>query len=226
MTTSGTYAFSLDLSDIIEDAYERVGEEFHGGHQYRSARRSLDLLFLEWQNRGLNLWKIKQGTETMVAGTAAYALSAERLDIIEATMRTGTGTDQTDLFMERISVSNYSQIANKNTTGQPTQFWIEQAPSGITVNMWPVPDKTYTFVYYYMELIQDTGDNAANTVDVPTRFLPSLTAGLAYYLALKTPRAIQAIPVIKGAYEEQINLAMDSAREKSSLHLTPSRSYS
>jgi len=224
MTTSGTWSFGLDIGDLIEEAYERIGKEARTGYDYRTARRSLDLLLLEWQNKGLNLWTIKSASQALTAGTASYTLSGEKLDIIEGLLRTDAGdtTKQTDLHMRRISVSNYAHQTNKLTQGRPTQYWVERSPDAITVYMWPVPDSSsYTFVYYYMEQIEDSGKPASNKVDIPVRHLPSLTAGLAYYLALKTPSAAANVPGLKAVYDEQWNLAADSAREKASFFIRP-----
>jgi len=223
MATSGTWNFNLDLGDIIEEAYERLGEELRTGYDYRTARRSLDMLLLEWQNRGLNLWTIKSTTQALVAGTASYALSNEKLDIVDASLRTGSGTSQTDQYMTRISVDSYARISNKNTTGKPIQYYVERSPTGITLYLWPVPDsaQTYTMAYYYMEQIEDTGKPASNNVDIPSRHLPALVSGLAYQLALKMPEKIQMAPALKQEYEDQWNLAADASREKASWYLRP-----
>jgi hypothetical protein len=221
MATSGTWGFDLDIADIIDEAYERVGVEGRSGYDYKTARRSLDMLLLEWQNRGLNLWSVKEGTKTLSTGTASYTFDADELDIIEGTCRTGTGTAQVDYHMERDSVSNYAQIANKNTRGRPTRFWIDQDPANMTAYMWPVPDQTYTFVYYYIERIEETGTTASNNIDVPARFLPALTTGLAYHLSQKIPQAHARVGDLKEIYEEQWMLASDAAREKSDLKLIP-----
>jgi len=225
MTSSGTWAFSLDITDVAEEAYERIGKELRTGYDYKTARRSLDLLLLEWQNRGLNLWTIKTASQALTASTASYTLSNEKLDIIEAVLRTDAGdaTKQTDLHMKRVSVSTYARQTNKLQTGRPTQYWISRAPEAITVHVWPVPDsaQTYTLFYYYMERIEDTGKPGSNTVDVPARYLPALTAGLAYYLALKTPDAMAYIPTLKTVYDEAWELAADSSREKASLFIVP-----
>jgi hypothetical protein len=225
MTTSGTYSFDLSIDEIMEDAHERIGKNLRSGYDYRTARRSLNYLLSEWQNRGLNLWKIKNASQALTAGTYAYPLSSEKLDIIEGLLRTdeGSTTGQVDLTMTRVSVSHYAHQTNKLTQGRPINYWIERSPTGITVNMWPVPDATvpYFFNYYYMEQIEDVGSPATNNIDVPTRHLPALTAGLAYQLALKTPSATQMLPQLKAEYEEQWNLAADSVREKASLFITP-----
>lgn len=225
MATSATFNFTLDISDIMEDAYERVGKEMLTGYDYKTARRSLDLLLLEWQNKGLNLWTIKNASQTLTSGTSAYTLSAEKLDIVEGLLRTDAGdvSRQSDLSMKRISVSNYARQTNKLTTGRPTQYWIQRAPGGITIHLWPVPDgsRAYVFNYYYIERIEDTGKPGSNTIDVPARYLPALTAGLAYYIGLKTPAVMAHIPVLKAVYDEQWDLASDAAREKASLFIKP-----
>ena len=225
MAVSGTYAFNLDLSDAMEEAFERAGLELRSGYDYKTARRSLDLLMLEWQNRGLNLWTVKNASHTLTAGTAAYGLSAERIEIIEASLRTDVGdsSNQSDLTMERISAVQYSHLTNKLTQGRPLQYYVERSPSNITINMWPVPDsqETYTFVYYYLERIEDSGKPASNNMDVPDRYLPCLVSGLAYNIALKRPESVQLVPVLKEIYEEQWNMVSDAFREKAALYVTP-----
>ena len=197
MATSGTYTFNLDLGDVMEEAYERCGLELRSGFDYRTARRSLNLLMLDWQNRGLSLWAVKGATETLTPGQGAYPLTSEKLDIVEAFMRTNAGdtTKQSDLTMQRISIAQYSHQTNKLLEGRPIQYWVERAPSGITVNVWPVPDasQTWTFGYYYMERIEDA----------------------------KKPEAIQLVPMLKELYEEQWTMASDSAREKAALYVVP-----
>ncbi len=229
MATSGTNAFTLDIADIMEESYERVGKELLSGYDYKTARRSLDLLLLEWQNKGLNLWTVKSASQVLTAGTEQYTLSGEKLDIIEGLLRTDDGdvSKQTDLHMKRVSISNYARQTNKLQTGRPIQYWVSRAPEAITIYVWPVPDalKTYTFRYYYMERIEDTGKPATNTIDVPDRYLPALTAGLAYYIGLKTPSAVSVMPMLKAVYDEQWNLAADASREKASFFLKPGGGY-
>ena len=225
MATSGTTSFTLDLSDIMEEAYERAGLELRSGYDYKTARRSLDLLMLEWQNRGLNLWTVRNTSQALTAGTSSYDLSADKLDIIEGLLRTDAGntSKQSDLTMQRISVSQYAHQTNKLTQGRPLQYYVERKPTGITVHFWPVPDATqsYTFEYYYMERIEDTGSPASNNMDVPARFLPCLVSGLAYQIASKRPESMQMAPMLKQVYEEQWSLAADSAREKAALYMAP-----
>jgi len=225
MATSGTFTFNMDVGDILEKSYNRIGKELRTGYDYRKGRENIDLLLLEWQSRGLNLWTVKNASETLIAGTGAYTLAPEKLDIIEGLLRTDAGdaSKQTDLSMKRVSVSTYAKQTNKLTTGRPIQYWISRAPGAITVNVWPVPDAAaaYVFNYYYMEAVQDGGTPASNTVDIPRRHLPALIAGLAYYLALETVDAASMLPTLFAEYERQWDLAADASREKAAWQLQP-----
>jgi len=225
MATSGTYTFDLDLADVMEEAFERAGRELRSGYDYKTARRSLNLLMLEWQNRGLNLWTVRNTTQALTAGTTAYSLGADVLDIVEASIRTDSGsvTSQFDQSTTRISVSDYSQLSNKLTQSKPLQFYVEKKPTGITIHLWPSPDsqETYTFAYYYMQRIEDAGNPASNKMDVPARFLPSLVSGLAYQLSMKFPEAGARAQLLKADYEEQFTIAADSDRTKASLFISP-----
>lgn len=225
MATSGTFSFNLDLADSVEEAFERAGLELRSGYDYKTARRSIDLLMLEWQNRGLNLWTVKEGTQVLTPGTSRYALDGKIFDIIEGYLRTDAGetSSQFDQSMSRISVSQYAHLSNKLTQAKPLEFYVEQTPDGIAVNLWPVPDsqETYTFGYYYMERIEDAGTPASNNIDLPARFLPCFVAGLAYKLAMKYPSAVDRVALLKADYDEQWDLAADSAREKAALYVVP-----
>jgi hypothetical protein len=230
-TTSGTTAFNLDLNEIIEEAFERCGIEVRTGYEHRTARRSMNLMFTEWANRGINLWTIEQGTPiAMTTGTITYALPVDTVDLIEQVIRTQTGIPQTDINITRISVDTYATIPNKNAQGRPIQVWINRqsgvlTPTGLaspTINVWPAPDQDnyYTFVYWRLRRIQDAG-SGANIQDVPFRFINCLAAGLAYYLSLKIPEAAQRVPMLKDMYDEQLRLALDEDREKAPLRLAP-----
>ena len=225
MATSSTYTFNLDLSDILEEAYERAGLELRSGYDYRTARRSLDLMFLEWQNKGLNLWTVQEASQALTAGTGRYALSSDQLDVIEASLRTddGDADKQSDLTMSRISISQYSHLTNKLTQGRPIQYWIEKDPDAIALNVWPVPDDavTYKINYYYIQRVEDTGSPASNNVDIPARFMPCMAAGLAYYISVKRPEASERAPLLKQIYDEQWDLAADADRDKSSFYMVP-----
>ena len=225
MATSGTFSFNLDLADSMEEAFERAGLELRSGYDYKTARRSLNLMMLEWQNRGLNLWSVDFATQALTAGTNQYTLDGKVLDIIEAFVRTNAGevNQQFDQSMTRISVSQYSNLSNKLTQSKPLQYYVERNVDSITINVWPTPDdqETYQFGYYYMERVEDAGNSAANNIDVPARFLPYLVSGLAYQLSMKYPSAGARAQALKADYEEQWTLASDSDRNKASLYVSP-----
>jgi len=230
VTTSGTSGFNLDLNDIIEEAFERCGVEVRTGYEHRTARRSLNLLTIEWANRGINLWTIEQGSIPMVQGQITYALPVDTIDLLDQVVRTQSGVNQTDINISRISVSTYATIPNKNTQGRPIQVWIDRQsgatePTGVAapeIYVWPTPDQSnfYTFVYWRLRRIQDAG-NGTSTQDIPFRMLNCLVAGLAYYLSLKIPDAANRIEMLKMEYENQWLLASSEDREKASLRLAP-----
>jgi hypothetical protein len=223
MATSGTATFNLDVLDLVEEAFERAGLESRSGYDIKSARRSIDLMMLEWQNRGINMWTVDQGTVAMVQGTATYSLPADTIDLLEHVIRLNAGdtSSQIDYDLERISVSRYAVIPNKLTQGRPLQIYIDRQ-STPQVTLWPIPDgsQTYTLMYYRLRRIEDTG-TAANDMDVPTRFIPALVSGLAFHLAMKRPEVSQRAPALKVVYEEQFKLAAEEDREKADWHLTP-----
>ena len=236
MTTTGTAAFNLDLNDILEEAFERVGKELRSGYDFRTARRSLNLLTIEWANKGVNLWTIEEGTIPLVQGTITYNLPADTIDLLDQVVRTGSGATQTDISINRISSSTYSTIPNKNATGRPIQVWINRQSgadyptTGVKypqINVWPAPDQGsvgtpfYTFVYWRLRRVQDAG-NGVNTQDIPFRFLSALVAGLAYYLSMKLDGVDpNRIGMMKADYDQQFQLAADEDREKASLRFVP-----
>jgi hypothetical protein len=247
MTTSGTATFNLDLSNIIEEAFERCGAELRTGYNMRTARRSLNLLTIEWANRGINLWTVEQGTIPVYQNKLAYDLPVDTIDLLDHVIRTGTGQQQTDINISRISESTYSTIPNKLATGRPIQVWINRqsgatypvggAPAGATnnvayptINIWPVPDQGsqaspyYYFVYWRLRRIQDAGDGI-NTQDIPFRFLPCLVAGLAFYLAQKLPEGQPRVQFLKQEYEEQWRLASEEDREKAPVRFVPRNTF-
>jgi hypothetical protein len=236
VTTSGTASFNLDLNDIIEEAYERCGVEVRTGYEHRTARRSLNLLFADWANRGINLWTIEQGSISLVQGQVSYDLPVDTVDLLEHVIRTGAGNaaTQADLTISRISVSTYATIPNKIQQGRPIQVWVNRQsgatePTGVNypqINVWPAPDgsQPYTFVYWRMRRIQDSGGGVA-TQDIPFRFLTCLVSGLAYYLALKIPEALNRLQPLKQMYDEAWDLAAGEDREKAPDRLVPRRMY-
>jgi hypothetical protein len=241
MTTSGTSTFNLNLNDLVEEAFERCGAELRTGYDLRTARRSLNLLTIEWANRGINLWTIEQGSIPMVQGQIVYELPVDTIDLLEHVVRTQTGEQQTDITINRISVDTYSTIPNKNAQGRPIQVWINRQsgatypaggrPAGTnsttgvdhpSINVWPAPDQSnyYTFVYWRLRRLQDAGDGVT-TQDIPFRFIPCMVAGLAYHLSLKIPGALERSDGLKAQYEELWLQAADEDREKAPLRLAP-----
>jgi len=228
MATSGTTAFDMNFTEIAEEAWERAGREMRSGYDLRTARRSMNLLTIEWQNRGINLWTIDEGTINMVEGTSQYDLPADTIDLLEQVIRTGSGVTatQSDLTINRISVSTYASIPNKLTQGRPIQVYIERLRDNPKINVWPVPDQSsyYVFKYYRMRRIQDAG-SGVETADMNFRFLPCLVAGLAYYIAMKDPDLAPRIEMLKVMYEEQFALAAGEDREKAPARFVPRIGY-
>lgn len=231
MATTDSTSFNLNLNDIAEEAFSRCGTELRTGYDLKSARRSLNLLTIDWANRGINLWTIEEGSIPLVSGTSTYDLPVDTIDLLEHQIRTGSGNSQQDLTISRISVSTYATIPNKNNTGRPIQVFIDRKTGATNsssvvqnpqIKVWPVPDQsnTYTFVYFRMRRIQDAGDGV-NTQDIPFRMLPCLVSGLAYYLSLKIPEAAERMAMLKQDYEEQWIIASSEDREKAPLRLAP-----
>lgn len=216
-----------DLSELFEEAYERAGLEMRSGYDLKTVRRSLNLLTLEWQNRGLNLWTIEPGTIALVAGTLTYALPADTIDLIEMSLRTGTGTNQIDQTVERISVSTYSQQTNKNATGRPVQGFIRRLATQTTVTLWPVPDTvdSYTLAFFRLRGIESINSGISGTADVPPRFVPCLVAGLAYYVAMKRPEVSNRVQALKQEYEFQFELAAGEDRDSASVRFVPFNNF-
>ena len=224
MATSNTTAFDMDFTEIAEEAWERAGREMRSGYDLRTARRSMNLLTIEWQNRGINLWTIEEGTVTLTKSSAQYTLPADTVDLIEQVVRTNAGntTTQSDITLNRIGVSTFASIPNKLTEGRPIQMWIDRQRDAPVLNLWPVPDKndTYTVVYWRIRRIQDAG-SGVQTADMNFRFLPCLVAGLAYNIALKVPELMDRVPMLKQVYDEAFALAAADDREKTSDYYIP-----
>jgi hypothetical protein len=197
----------------------------------------MNLLFADWANRGINLWTVEEGQISLVQGQETYNLPVDTVDLLEHVIRTDAGStsNQSDLTISRISVSTYATIPNKLTQGRPIQVWINRqsgavTPTGAnppTINVWPTPDNAqpYTFVYWRLRRIQDAGVGGTATQDIPFRFLPCLTAGLSYYLALKIPDALPRLQVLKDMYDEAWELAAGEDREKAPDRLVPRQMF-
>jgi len=223
MATSNTTAFDMNFTEIAEEAWERAGREMRSGYDLRTARRSMNLLTIEWQNRGINLWTIEEKTLSLTSGVYQYTLPADTIDLLEQAIRTNPGntSTQSDLSISRISVSTYAAISNKLSSGRPLQIFIERLVDAPRINVWPVPDSNaYTLAYWRMRRIEDAG-NGVETADMNFRFLPCLVAGLAYYNAMKDPELASRLPMLKIEYEEQFELAAGEDRDKTSARFTP-----
>jgi hypothetical protein len=244
MATSGTTGFNPQFTEIAEEAWERAGREMRTGYDLRTARRSMNMLTIEWANRGINLWTIDEGTIPLTKDDATYTLPADTIDVCEMNIRTNAGdaSSQSDLSLNRISIPTYSAIPNKLSTGRPLQAVVHRLGQAGTyqsgplssntttigtnvsfLTLWPVPDSStaYQISYYRLRRIQDAG-NGAETADMPFRFLPCAVAGLAYYIAMKVPELAPRIPMLKQEYEEQFKLASEEDREKTSARFVPS----
>jgi hypothetical protein len=307
-TTSGAAGFNLDLTEIVEEAFERVGSELRTGYDLKTARRSLNLMFADWANRGINMWTFEQGTIPLVQGLNTYTLPNDTVDLLDHVIRTQPNqqSNQADLTITRISVSTYATIPNKLTQARPIQVWVQRldgqvSPTGYTyqsadtgaqtltlsstanlptlgylnigtetiyygwinsstqlggvfraqngtsqttpsvgtavyvnniprVTVWPTPDQGvvgtpyYQFVYWRMRRVQDAG-GGVNVMDVPFRFIPCMTAGLSYYMALKVPGAMERLPILKQQYDEAWELAAQEDHEKAAVRFVPRRQY-
>ena len=218
MTTSSSTNFELDVAEYIEEAFERCGLELRTGYDLQTAKRSMNIMLAEWANRGLNQWTIEQRTQALTADDSDYSLGTDVIDILSAVVHRGT----TDFSMSRISRDAYLSTPSKTTTGRPTQFFLDRQ---ITPNLkiWPTPENsTDTIVYDALTRIQDA-DSAINTMEIPFRFYPCLTAGLAYYISMK--KAPDRIQFLKTVYEEEFERAMGEDRDRSSFTVTPQLSF-
>ena len=218
MATSGSRDFNLDVGEIIEEAFERCGLEVRTGYDARTARRSLNLMFAEWANRGINMWTVEQGTITLTQGQAQETLLPDVVDVLEIVLRRGN----TDYEVERISRGDYVAHPNKTTQGRPSQFWFNRQISPV-INLWAVPENsTDQIIYYYVQRIEDA-DTLVNTTDMPFRFYPCMVAGLAYYIAMK--RSPDRLQLLKSVYEEEFQRAADEDEDRVPLKLQPSIQY-
>ena len=235
MTTTGTTSFNLDLANLMEEAFERAGGEIRSGYDVRTARRSLNLLTIEWANRGINLWTLEEGTKTLTYNVGTYDLEPDTVDLLDHVIRTGSGTNQQDINITRISSSTYVSIPNKNATGRPIQIWINRRTGATGADnvvvypqftVWPKPDNTTTWTLYYTRLRRmfDVG-NGSNGQDIPFRFLPCMVAGLAYMLSMKIPGADARVQVLKAQYDEAWELAAGEDREKAAVRFVPRESF-
>ena len=218
MTTSGSTNFELDVSDYIEEAFERCGLELRTGYDLKTAKRSLNVLFADWANRGVNQWTIAQRTQTVTADDADYDLGTDVIDVLSMVVRRST----TDFSMSRISRDEYLSIPNKTTTGRPTQFFIDRQITP-KIKVWPTPENSTDVLHFDCLTRIEDADTFTNTVEVPFRFYPCLAAGLAYYIAIK--KAPDRIQLLKAIYDEEFDRAQAEDRDRASFNVTPSLQY-
>ena len=217
--TSGTYNFNLEIGDVIQEATEMIGGEVTLGEEPRSARRSINLILSDWQNRGVCLWTTNTTTVSVAASTSQVSLGSHVSDVMQVVVN----RDNTDLEMTRISYEEYLKIPNKGQTGRPSQYAIKRFSDNVQLFMWSVPDvNTDKLKIEKIDYMQDVDKSAIQNADMPRRFLPALTTGLAYYMSLKRPGISEArATFLKREYEERLGFAMTEDKERASLYITP-----
>jgi hypothetical protein len=223
MATSGTTVFDLEIDELIEESFERCGMQMTSGNQLKTARRSLNLMFLEWANRGLNLWTIELATYNLIAGQYEISLDPDTVNVLSAVIRDNSQSPPVDIVIDRISRAEYLHIPDKSTPARPAQLYVERT-NVPKVYLYPSPDRSavYQLRYYRIKRMDDAGDYS-NTADVNFRFLPCLAAGLAYYLSLKfAPDRTQAL---KAIYEEEFARAAAEDRDTASVFFVPDVGY-
>ena len=236
MATSGTTTFesSFYIDDIITEAYERIGRFDYSGNDIKTARRSLNIMFQEWANRGLHYWEVANNSITLVNGQSEYTMYRDTSDgtsdatavygvddVLEASFR----NSNVDTPLTKINRSAYQALSNKTSTGQPTQYFVQRLIDRVTITLYLTPgsDQAGKFInYYYVKRIQDAGDYT-NDADVPYRFVPCMIAGLAYYLAVKF--APDRIQMLKMLYEDELKRALEEDGSSSSSFITPKTYY-
>ena len=218
MALSGSRNFELDVAEYVEEAFERCGLEVRTAYDYKTARRSLNLMLAEWANRGLNQWTISQRTQAMTSGTGTYTLNNDVIDVLSLVVR----RSGTDFALERISRDEYLSIPTKTTEGRPTQFFLDRQISP-ELKLWPVPDNSTDVVHYDALTRMDDADKLVDTMEVPFRLYPCLAAGLAYYISIK--RAPNRAQLLKAMYEEEFERAMAEDRDRASFNVVPQYEY-
>lgn len=229
MTTSGTTTFNLDFIEAIDEAYERCGIEERTGYEMRTARRSANLLMLDWANRGINLWTVEERTQVLTAEDGEYTLGTDVVDLLETMIQLPNQSTTTRLNVTRVSVSTFANRTNPDLTGRPTEIYVDRQRDAPVIYLWPLPDDNgpYTLVYWVLRRVQDVGVYT-NTGDFPFRFLPAFISGLAHFLAEKNPGRVpmDVRMRLEQAYERDWKRAADEDRDKSALMLVPRSAYS
>ena len=219
MALSGSTNFEPNVTEFIEEAYERCGLELRTGYDLKTAIRSVNLMLAEWANRGLNQWTIEQGTETVVEGQNDYPLNANIIDVLDVVVRRTINNIPTDISINRVSRSEFINIPNKTTKARPSQFFFDKLSTPV-LKVWPAPENSTDVLVFNKIVRMDDADKATNTMDMPFRFYPCFVAGLAYYLSLK--KNPQLTPQLKAIYEEEFQRAADQDEDRASFRIKPS----
>ena len=219
MATSGTFNFSMDIDEIIQEALEMIGGEETLGHEPKSARRSINLILQDWQNRGVMLWTANTSAVTLATSVTTFALASSTIDVLEAVHN----RNDTDVQLERISMQEYLKIPNKGQTGRTTQYAVRHERGNPVVHLWPIPENnTDQIKLELVRYMEDVNKSAIQNADISRRFLPCLTAGLAYQMSIKRPNVdMNRIQMIKTEYEERLGRAMEEDRERVSIFFKP-----
>ena len=218
MATSNSTNFEPNVTEFVEEAFERCGVELRTGYDLKTARRSINLMLAEWANRGLNQWTIEQATQTVTEGTTDYSLNANIIDVLDVVVRRTVNQTQTDISMDRVSRSEYINIPNKTTKARPTQFFLDKLNTPV-LKIWPAPENSTDILVFNKIVRMDDADSAIDTMDMPFRFYPCFVAGLAYYISMK--RAPEITLPLKEIYEEEFRRAADQDEDRASLRIVP-----
>ena len=222
MATSGTRTFNLDVAVAIEEAYELAGLEARTSYDAVTARRSLNIMFADWSNRGVQMWEVSKTTTTLTEGTSEYDINAYDIDILDAYIQKTVSSIVTDYSINRIDRNEFIGIPTKATKARPTQYWLERLKTPV-IHLYPTPENsTDKLIYYVWQRIQDS-TASVNDVDIPSRFMPPLVSGLAYYLCLK--KNVQKVELLKGQYEQDLMNALQYDEDRSSIRLGPKQEY-
>jgi hypothetical protein len=218
MATSNSTNFEPDVTEFIEEAFERCGLELRTGYDLKTAKRSINLMLAEWANRGLNQWTIEQTTQTVTKGTNQYTLNSNVIDILDCSIRRDTDGTNLDLQMSKISRSEYLNIPTKTTEARPTQFFLDKQVTPV-LNIWPTPENSTDVLVFNKLVRMDDADTATNTMDMPFRFFPCFAAGLAYYIAIK--KAPDRVVMLKQMYEDEFERALSQDEDSASFRIAP-----
>lgn len=222
MATSGTRTFNLNVATAIEEAYELAGLEARTSYDAVTARRSLNIMFADWSNRGIQMWEVAKTEVTLTEGDNDISINAYDIDVLDAYIQRTVNGIVTDYQLTRIDRNEYISIPTKSTKARPTQFWLERLKTPV-IHLYPTPENsTDKLIYYVWQRIQDA-TASVNDADIPSRFMPPLVSGLAYYLCLK--KNVQKLGILKEQYEQDLLNALKFDEDRASVHLVPRHEY-